>query len=181
MYNITKEFEFAYAHRIWNQKLNGPQSLNAKPKCRNIHGHNARVIVALSSPGLQSHGVVLDYNELNFFKKFLDEVLDHKYIIDESDPLLPQDVLMRNKSSYKVFDTSNFRESWGRDVDDFDQPHLEYLESFVIVPFVPTSENLAKWLFENIEQYLGKMVASVTFSESAKTTATYFKDISAGA
>lgn len=166
MYSITKEFEFAYAHRVWAQYLDPAKSNNAKPRCRHIHGHNARVIVSLGSKTLQSHDVVLDYNELNFFKKFLDDVLDHKYIIDESDPLCPK-VLMKVKNNYKEFDTSD---------ESLSEYEREHLESYVIVPFIPTSENLAKWLFEYIKQYLGNMVISVTFSESQKTTATYVNE-----
>lgn len=166
MYTITKEFEFAYAHRVWKQTLDPAMSNNAKPKCRHVHGHNARVILTLCSPTLQAHDVVLDYNELNFFKKFLDDVLDHKYIVDENDPLCPRAATIDRSEGYREFF-----------IDSTMLEHMnEYLESYVIVPFIPTSENLAKWLLDIAKQTLGNVVYSITFSESNKTTATYINE-----
>ena len=46
-WEISKEFDFCYGHRVWSQTLNIDFSLDACLKCRHIHGHEGKVIVYL--------------------------------------------------------------------------------------------------------------------------------------
>ena len=86
MWEISKEFDFCYGHRVWSQSLNVEFSLDSCLMCRHLHGHQGKVIVYLKSDSLKS-GMVTDFKHLNWFKKFLDDVIDHKFIIDINDPL----------------------------------------------------------------------------------------------
>ena len=85
-WRISKEFDFCYGHRVWSQELNVDFSMDPCLKCRHLHGHQGKVIVYLESNNLKN-GMVTDFKHLNWFKHFLDDVLDHKFIIDINDPL----------------------------------------------------------------------------------------------
>lgn len=72
MYTVEVFSSFSSAH-----KLRG-----YKGKCENIHGHNWKVGVNVSSNGLSEIGIVVDFKEM---KKLLKEVLqelDHKDLND---------------------------------------------------------------------------------------------------
>lgn len=56
-------------------------------KCNNLHGHNYNFTVGVTSPDLNSLGMVVDFSILkNKVKHILDEMYDHKTIIYEKDP-----------------------------------------------------------------------------------------------
>lgn len=74
MYTITKEFHFSAAHTLNHLHENHP--------CSKMHGHNYKVIVELQTDKLNENGFVKDYRELDEFKKFIDEHLDHKNLND---------------------------------------------------------------------------------------------------
>ena len=68
-WEISKEFDFCYGHRVWSQTLNIDFSLDACLKCRHLHGHQGKVIVYLESNEL-NNSMVTDFKHLNWFKKF---------------------------------------------------------------------------------------------------------------
>lgn len=79
MYQITVEFTFSYAHRLQNHP----------GKCRNLHGHNARVQVVLESPKLDENGMVVDFAHVkDVIGQWLDRHWDHATILEHNDPLL---------------------------------------------------------------------------------------------
>jgi 6-pyruvoyltetrahydropterin/6-carboxytetrahydropterin synthase len=86
IWQISKEFDFCYGHRVWSQQLEPEFSLTGCLACRHLHGHQGKVIVYLQSTELKD-GMVTDFHHLNWFKQFLDTTLDHKFIIDINDPL----------------------------------------------------------------------------------------------
>ncbi|MFB1007956.1 MAG: 6-carboxytetrahydropterin synthase, partial [Sulfurospirillum sp.] len=86
IWQISKEFDFCYGHRVWSQQLDSEFSLTGCLACRHLHGHQGKVIVYLQSSELKD-GMVTDFHHLNWFKLFLDNTLDHKFIIDIHDPL----------------------------------------------------------------------------------------------
>ena len=165
-HSITKEFDFDYGHRVWSQTLDGELSCNSFCKCTHLHGHIGSIIVELSSCQLNK-GMVLDFTELKFFKKWIDDVLDHKFILDINDPeftkitgLYEESVLWNSDLNYGTIPSTNIIE-----------------DSFVIVDFIPTSEHLARFLYGVISKKLEGIetikVTAVTFKEGPKTSATY--------
>lgn len=169
-WRISKSFDFCYGHRVWSQELNADFSLDPCLKCRHLHGHQGKVIVYLESTQLQN-GMVTDFKHLNWFKQFLDDVLDHKFIIDIHDPLfstlLPHynvQELIKHPQGYYTVDLNKIAN---------EPQHLhEMYEGYVLVDFVPTSENLSAWFLqitaEKMEK-LGVNVSGVEFYETPKS------------
>ena len=172
MWTISKQFEFDYGHRVWSQTLNEEYSIDNRCVCRHLHGHRGFIEVHLSGSELKQ-GMVTDFKHLNWLKKFVDEAIDHKFILDRNDPLfshfLPIDVngsMLIEKEFYAVADLSNLK----------DHLLVEWYESFVIVDFVPTSEMLSQWLFEIVSKKmnpLGVTVSKLIFKETPKTQSIY--------
>ena len=62
------------------------------------------------------------------------------------------------------------------DVSGLEGTEREYYESFFIVNFVPTSENLARWVFEWAQAMLSQInvkVSKISWSETPKSIAVY--------
>lgn len=80
---ISREYWFSAAHR-----------LEGHPKCGRLHGHNYRVVVTLFGVP-DERGMVMDYGDLDkVVKPFINESLDHKYLVSQSnleqgDPVAP--------------------------------------------------------------------------------------------
>lgn len=156
MWEIQKEFSFCYGHRVWTQSLNKEYSLDSCHACRRMHGHEGVVRIFLQSASLKN-GMVTDFKHLGWFKKWLDDTLDHKFIMDINDPartdLYPGTFFEKGDS--EKFDSlfevhtkgkAEYYTVWP-DVYANAVPHLqEIYEGLVFVPFVPTSENLSTWL-----------------------------------
>ena len=172
MWEISKEFDFCYGHRVWSQSLNVEFSLDSCLMCRHLHGHQGKVIVYLKSDTLKS-GMVTDFKHLNWFKKFLDDVIDHKFIIDINDPLFSTLIpnvdkkdLISFKEDYKTVDLTNFKNEL-----------LELYESYIIVDFVPTSENISDWLLKIVQNKMDKLnikVSKIEFLETPKSKSTFY-------
>lgn len=175
-WEISKSFDFCYGHRVWSQELNPEFSLDPCLKCRHLHGHQGKVVVHLFSEVLQN-SMVTDFKHLNWFKAFIDDVLDHKFVIDRNDPLF--DTLLPHcknesdfiacKEGYKLVNMEIIK----------DEPlHIkEMYEGFVIVDFVPTSENLSAWLLQIVQEKIEKLnvkVSKVEFLETPKSRSTVY-------
>lgn len=79
MYSVTKEIRFCYGHRL----------LNYSGKCRHLHGHNGLIEVVIEKPSLDSLGMVTDFSDISkVVKKWVDEELDHKLLLNEKDPII---------------------------------------------------------------------------------------------
>jgi len=142
MYRISKEFSFSMGHRL-SRHLG---------LCKNIHGHNYTVIVALKSPTLNGNGMVMDFGDLkaivsNYLKKY-----DHALMINEDD----------------VEGIEKLKEV------------IPYLK-VVTVPHEPTAENMAREIYEyvdsEVKKYAGEMSMDfVTVYETDGSQATYSED-----
>lgn len=175
MFRISKTFEFDYGHRVWSQDLDEDLSLTNWCKCRHLHGHRGVVGVELESTELTA-GMVTDFNHLNWFKKFIDDSLDHKFIVDINDP------------NFEVITGCNPDTCVRISCKGFEKFHVEarlselkkeFRDSFVIVDFVPTSENICKWLYDIVASELegkGIKVSKVFFKETPKSYAEYTGD-----
>ncbi len=171
IWQISKEFDFCYGHRVWSQELDQEFALTGCLACRHLHGHQGKVVVFLQSDSLKN-GMVTDFHHLNWFKVFLDDTLDHKFIIDIHDPLfetlLPhfrnKQLLLAHPEGYKTPDLSSLKN---------EPSHIvEMYEGYIIVDFVPTSENLSTWLMQIIQkkmEKLGVYVSHIEFLETPKS------------
>lgn len=80
MFRITKSVAFCYGHRL----------LNYAGKCRHLHGHNARAVIALENDVLDDRGMVYDFNDVGkLVKDWIDSEIDHTLLLHKDDPLLP--------------------------------------------------------------------------------------------
>lgn len=163
MYQITKDFEFCMGHRVWSQTLNDEFSDNRKCSCRFLHGHQVKVRVSLSALKLEA-GMVTDFRHLEFVKKFLDTYIDHHFVIDSNDPLFESLVGVWPMQDVKM---PNCEIVAGQKINldkilNANSAVMEHLESFFVVPFVPTSENLSEWLFGIISEKISKLGVVVT-------------------
>ncbi|KJR98534.1 MAG: 6-pyruvoyl tetrahydrobiopterin synthase [Desulfobulbaceae bacterium BRH_c16a] len=72
MFKITKEFSFSASHQLLGLPPDHP--------CARLHGHNYLVELELSGTTLNPHGFVRDYRELDIFKKYIDDEVDHRHL-----------------------------------------------------------------------------------------------------
>jgi 6-pyruvoyltetrahydropterin/6-carboxytetrahydropterin synthase len=80
MYSVTKKFSFCYGHRL----------LNYAGKCKNLHGHNGLVEISVDKEALDDLGMVVDFGDIkDAAKKWVDDTLDHRLILNEDDPIIP--------------------------------------------------------------------------------------------
>lgn len=179
MYKIAKEFDFCYGHRVWSQELNCDFSLDSCLKCRHLHGHQGKLIIYLEAEKLEK-GMVTDFKHLNWVKKFIDDVLDHKFIMDLNDPIIDHEVpimrALRDADSLEKYPEGYYLipnpTSW-----DLNPAVGEKYEGLVFVDFVPTSENLSKWIFDIVQEKMRKIniaVSRVQFYETPKSQSNYF-------
>lgn len=169
-WEISKAFDFCYGHRVWSQELNAEFSLDPCLKCRHLHGHQGKVIIYLKSSVL-NNGMVTDFKHLNWFKQFLDDVLDHKFIIDTKDPLFPtllphytKEELIAHPEGFYTVDLTKIKN---------EPSHIhEMYEGYVLVDFVPTSENLSAWFLRIAQEKMKELnvhVSAVEFCETPKS------------
>jgi len=171
---IDKQFDFCYGHRVWSQELNVEFSLDSCLACRHLHGHQGKIKIYLENDNLQN-GMVTDFKHLNWFKEWLDNVLDHKFIIDKNDPLFFD--LMSHYSKDGKMDEEKFfyfdEGYWLCDLQYIDNKALiEKYEGMVVVDFVPTSENISAWLLKIANQKMQKLgvnVVAIEFWETPKS------------
>lgn len=121
MYELSIETQFAAAHQLRGYK----------GKCENMHGHNWRVQVSISSEKLNDIGIVIDFNDLKKVTNETISALDHSYLN----------------------------------------------EVFPFTEINPSSENIAKWIFESLKKRLEDSVKvnSITVWESENSSATYYE------
>lgn len=174
-WKISKEFDFCYGHRVWSQTLDTEFSLDGCLKCRHLHGHQGKILVYLESSELKD-GMVTDFKHLNWFKAFLDDVLDHKFILDINDPLfhtlipnVKKEELIKFDEGHYIVDLTKFKD---------DETHMiELYEGYVVVNFVPTSENLSAWFLKIVQKKMNKLgvkVSHIEFLETPKSKSTFY-------
>ena len=174
MYIISKEFTVDFGHRIWTQEVDKQLSNNAQNKCRFLHGHTAKIVVNIVGDTLEG-GMVTDFNNLNWFKEWLDEWIDHRFVIDTNDPMmnllyLKYEIdLIRSKVKLLSFIKYN-NEGGGFNPD--------YMGSFTFINCIPSAENMARLLYNFVQGKIGKhkiKIHSVEFWETPKSKAVYIK------
>lgn len=127
----------------------GHRVVGHEGKCQYLHGHNYRIHFSVApKDGLDNVGRVLDFSVIkHVLCEWLERNWDHKTLLWKEDPL--------SKVSVIRFE---------------DGESVRIGESFVIVPFNPTAENMAQYLLEvvgeklfaNSNVYLKKIVIEET-------------------
>lgn len=184
MHEIAKQFDFCYGHRVWSQQLKEGYATDLCLACRHFHGHQGTIMVYLTADKL-TDGMVTDFKHLGWFKKWLDDVLDHKFIMDLNDPLFDHEIiepLLRINIVKETPLVYFFEEGYSvinQNLLEKLPKHIqEKYEGMVFVNFVPTSENLSKWLHGIISKKmnpLGVHVSRVQFYETPKSQANYYE------
>jgi len=188
-YKISKSFDFCYGHRVYTQDVDPDYAGSFECPCQRIHGHQGKITVEMSIDKLDQRGFVVDFKELSFIKYFIDNNLDHRFIVSVQDPgfqkLVGIDPLYTIKEDSELVIPIHLHsnELMGYRFD-IDNPHIKmdanHLNSFVVVDFNPTSEELAKWIYEGLEKVFDQspfncQMSSVEWSETPKTKAIYTK------
>lgn len=80
MFRVTRQIDFCYGHRL----------LNYEGKCRYLHGHNGRAVIAIEADRLDDRGMVLDFSDIKrVVSGWIDQTLDHRMILHRDDPAVP--------------------------------------------------------------------------------------------
>ena len=105
----------------------GHRVLNHRSVCKGLHGHRYKAEICvegelISEPGISEEGMVIDFADIKkISQKFIQEELDHAFMVWDKDSELLE----------------YFRKSDGH------KP--------VIVPFSPTAENVAAYIFHKLK------------------------------
>ncbi len=93
MYIITKEVYFCYGHRL----------MNHPGKCRNLHGHSVKAAISIRQQNLNDQAMVCDFSDIKAsVKNYIDEQLDHNFLLHRDDPLVP--ALKANNERFMLLD-----------------------------------------------------------------------------
>ena len=77
MFQVSRQIDFCYGHRL----------LNYDGKCKHLHGHNGRAVIAIAAEELDSRGMVLDFSDIKrVVSRWIDDNLDHRMILHRDDP-----------------------------------------------------------------------------------------------
>ena len=117
--------------RRWVETDTGHRVPNHKSKCRHMHGHRYRWeaelegdVVALG--GVSEEGMLMDFSDVSaILNEYIHDVVDHAFIVYEGD-----------KEALVALS------------------HMGDEHRTLIVSFIPTAENLAKWAFEQVEPHI---------------------------
>ncbi len=78
MYTVTKTFRYPCGHRLFkNESL-----------CKNLHGHNLKILVTVSSDRLNEKDMVIDFSDLKNVVNDLLKDWDHCLFLNENDPMV---------------------------------------------------------------------------------------------
>ncbi len=193
---IDKEFHWEAGHRVWSQKLDTKYTSRGEGccACRFRHGHSYKMKVFLeetiTGENIEETGMVIDFKMIGFAKDFVDDVLDHKMILDINDPLHSEDSIWlldddgeldlrtchKMPEGYWIPDMTQIVKSMKTfgDLDtDKNKAILEKYEGTILVDFLPTSENLANWLFgimvDRLKDVQDVKVNAIELWETAKS------------
>ena len=117
--------------RRWVETDTGHRVPNHKSKCRHMHGHRYRWEAELEGDvvtlgGVSEEGMLMDFSDVSaILNEYIHDVVDHAFIVYEGD----KDALVALS-------------------------HMGDEHRTLIVSFIPTAENLAKWAFEQVEPHI---------------------------
>lgn len=151
-HTISKEVEFDAGHRVPNHAS----------KCRNPHGHRYRVRARVTgeivtTSGASNEGMLEDFTVIkDLLNRFSHDIYDHGFIVWSED-------MAMQVALAKGADRDNL--NW----------------NVIVVPWIPTAENLAKSIFEKFDEHLTKFQTSFQIQgidvwETPTSIASYDRD-----
>ena len=114
--------------RRWIETDTGHRVPNHKSKCRHMHGHRYRWEAEIEGDvvterGVSDEGMLIDFSDISqILTEHIHDVVDHAFVVYQGD------------------------EEARAALSSLGSEHRT-----VVVSFIPTAENLAKWAFEQIE------------------------------
>lgn len=103
MFRVIREIEFCYGHRL----------LEYVGKCRHLHGHNGKAVIALEARELDHRGMLVDFTDIKVHvQRWIDETLDHTLLLRRDDPILP--ALMAQGERVHIMDVNPTAENIAR-------------------------------------------------------------------
>ena len=132
---------------------------NHKSKCKHLHGHRYRFEAEIEGEvveesGVSEEGMLMDFSDISvILTTYIHDVIDHALVISESD--------------FDIIQLLN---------------HLPEDHRTVLVPFIPTAENLAKWAFEQVDPHIESVygnklkLIAMHCRETPKSLASWYRD-----
>jgi len=129
---------------------------NHKSKCRHMHGHRYRFEAEIEGDtvqetGVSEEGMLMDFSDVSaILMEYVHDIVDHAFVVYEGDA-----------------DARKACEAMG-------EGHRT-----VVVPFIPTAENLAKWAFEQVQPHISSVygnrlkLVAMHVRETPKSTASW--------
>ena len=117
--------------RRWVETDTGHRVPNHKSKCRHLHGHRYRCEAELEGEvvierGVPDEGMLMDFSVVSrILEENIHDVVDHAFVVYEGD----EDA----RGALSIMGEGH---------------------RTLVVPFVPTAENLARWAFEQVEPHI---------------------------
>ena len=104
---------------------------NHKSKCKHLHGHRYRFEAEIEgdvvqTSGVSDEGMLMDFSDISaILTKHVHDVVDHAFVVYEGDK--------EGREACKAMGSEH---------------------RTVVVTFIPTAENLAKWAFEAVHPHI---------------------------
>ena len=145
--------------RRWVETDTGHRVPNHKSKCRHMHGHRYRWEAELEGDvvtqgGASEEGMLMDFSDVSaILNEYIHDVVDHAFIVYEGD-----------KEALVALS------------------HMGDEHRTMIVPFIPTAENLAKWAYEQVEPHISSSYGnslklhSIHVRETPKSWASWYPE-----
>ena len=132
---------------------------NHKSKCRHMHGHRYRFEAEIEGDvvqdsGVSEEGMLMDFSDVSsILTEHVHDVIDHAFVVYEGDEKARSACVLMGEDHRTV-----------------------------VVPFIPTAENLAKWAFEQVEPHIKSSygnalrLVAMHVRETPKSIASWYPD-----